>query len=215
MPPCPAPDMCLLYLIRHAATDNNRGSATAAARLANRSGALSVEGLEQARQTGRLMADCRLSVVYSSPLARARQTAELVAEPHRLELQSVEALTEVDVGQWEGLSWEEVEQTSPEACRAFSENPCVNPYLGGECLEQVRDRVVPAMKELLCRHTGETLAIVAHNMVNRVFLLELLGMPLNSYRTIPQSNCGVNIIRTRNGQTKLLTLNSVLHLSDA
>lgn len=214
MPPCPAPDTCLLYLIRHAATDNNR------ARPPRLQGwrtdpALSIEGLEQARQTGRLMADCRLNVIYSSPLARARRTAEIVAEPHHLDVRSVEALTEVDVGEWEGLSWEEVERTSPEACRAFSENPCVNPYLGGECLEQVKDRVVPAVKELLRRHTGETIAIFAHNMVNRVFLLELLGMPLNSYRSIPQSNCGVNIIRSRNGQTKLLTLNSVLHLSDA
>jgi broad specificity phosphatase PhoE len=203
-----------LYLIRHAATANNRARPP---RLQGRrtNPELSAEGLEQARHTARLLADCRLEVVYSSPLARAMQTARLVAEPHRVEVQPLDWLVEIDVGEWEGLSWEEVERTHPDASRAFVENPCANPYLGGECLEQVHRRVVEKLKQLVGRHTGQTVAVVAHNMVNRVFMLDLLGLPLNNYRSIPQSNCGVSAVRFLTGQAKLLTLNSVLHLDDA
>ena len=133
MPPCPAPDTCWLYLVRHGATDNNRARPS---RLQGRrtDPGLSAEGLEQARQTGRFLADCRFDALYCSPLLRARQTAEAIAQPHGLSIRVVDELTEVDVGQWEGRAWDEVERTDPEAYRAFMADPATHGYLGGELL---------------------------------------------------------------------------------
>ena len=213
MPPCPAPDTCWLYLVRHGATANNRAKPP---RLQGRrtDPPLSDEGLAQARQTGKFLADSPLGAVYSSPLLRARQTAEAIAEPHGLGVRPVDELIEVDVGQWEGRAWDEIERTDPEAYRAFMTDPAAHGYLGGESLQSVDARVVPAFKRLMADNLGRVVVIVAHNVVNRAYLADLMGIPLARYRTIPQDNCGVNLLRYRNGRTKAVSVNGVFHLND-
>ncbi len=200
-----------IYLVRHGATDNNLANPP---RLQGwrTDPALSDEGRRQARKTGLFLADSGLDVVFSSPLERARQTAEAIAWPHGLEVNLFEPLTEVDVGDWEGHSWVEVEAKWPEEYRAFVEDPGVNPYAGGESFQMVQDRVFPAMTQLAEENVGRRLAVVAHNVVNRSFLSSLLGSPLKNYRLVPQSNCGVNLLRYKSGKWKLITTNGMFHL---
>ena len=213
MPPCPAPDTCWVYLVRHAATDNNRADPP---RLQGRrtDPGLSVEGHQQARQTARFLAACRVDTVYSSPLLRARQTAEAIAEPHGLSVQAVDELIEADVGQWEGLAWDEIERTNPEAYRAFMADAAVHPYLGGETLESVYARIVPAFDRLMVDNLGRLIVVSAHNVVNRAYLAPLLGLPLGRYRSVPQDNCGLNLLTYRDGRVKAVTVNAVFHLDE-
>ena len=213
MPPCPAPDTCWLYLARHGATANNRADPP---RLQGRrtDPPLSDEGREQARRTGEFLGARRLGVVYSSPLLRARQTAEAIAKPHGLAVQIVDDLIEVDVGVWEGRSWEEIEITDPEAYRAFMTDASVNPYLDGENLQTVLARAAPALEKLMQENLGRLIAVVGHNVVNRGYLTQLLGMPLSRYRSIPQDNCGVTLVRYRKARAKAVTINGVFHLSE-
>jgi broad specificity phosphatase PhoE len=209
--PSPTPDICWLYLVRHGATDNNRADPP---RLQGRrtDPALSDEGFEQARQTGRFLADSPVEAVYSSPLLRARQTAEVIAEPHGLGVQIVDDLTEVDVGDWEGRSWDEIQQADPEAYQAFMTDATVNPYLGGENLQTVLDRAVPALERLMETAVGRLIVAVAHNVVNRAYLAHVLGMPVARYRSIPQDNCGLNLLRFCRNRVKAVTINGVFHL---
>jgi broad specificity phosphatase PhoE len=211
MPPSPAPDTCWLYLLRHATTANNQARPP---RLQGRRAdpSLSPEGYQQARRTGQALADQPLSAVYSSPLLRARQTAEAIAAPHALSVELVQDLIEVDVGQWEGRSWDEIEKTDPEAYRLFTTDAGVHPYLGGENLGTVQARVIPALRQLMAHNLGRLVLAVGHNCVNRVYLAHLLGMPLAHYRSVPQDNCGLNLVRYRHGRVKLVTLNAVYHL---
>lgn len=211
MPPCPAPDTCWLYLVRHGATANNRARPP---RIQGRrtDPGLSEQGHEQARQTGRALAAQPLSAVYSSPLLRARQTARAIARPRGLSVELIEDLIEVDVGQWEGRSWEEIERTDPEAYQLFTADPGVHPYRGGENLGTIQARVVPAISRLMAENLGRLIVAAGHNCVNRAYLAHLLGMPLAKYRSIPQDNCGLNLLRYRDGRTKLVTLNAVDHL---
>jgi broad specificity phosphatase PhoE len=211
MPPCPAPDTCWLYLIRHGATANNRARPP---RLQGRrtDPGLSDEGCQQARLTADALADLPLGTVYTSPLLRARETAEAIARPHGLPIEIVEDLIEVDVGQWEGRTWEEIQRTDPEAYRLFAADAGVHPYLGGENFGSLQARVVPALGRLMAQNLGRVVAVVGHNCVNRVCLAHLLEMPLAKYRLIPQDNCGVNLLRCRDGQAKLVTINATGHL---
>lgn len=213
MPPSPAPDTCWLYLIRHAATDNNR---VRPPRLQGRrtNPALSHEGHQQARETAAALAGEPLAAVYSSPLLRSRQTAEAIAAPHHLAVETVDELIEVDVGQWEGRSWEDVEREHPEAYRLFMTDAGVHPYLGGENLGIVQARVIPAMERLMADHLGCVIVAVAHNCVNRAYLASLLNLPLAKYRSVPQDNCGLNLLRYRGGKAKLVSLNWVAHLRE-
>ena len=213
MPPCPAPDTCWLYLVRHGATANNRAKPP---RLQGRrtDPPLSDEGLAQARQTGKFLADSPLGAVYSSPLLRARQTAEAIAEPHGLAVEVVEDLIEVDVGVWEGRDWDEIQRDDPEAYRGFMTDATVNPYLGGEDLTTVLARAKPAFERLMEENLGRLIVVVAHNVVNRAYLAELIGMPLARYRSIPQDNCGLTLLRYRRRQVKAVTINGVFHLDE-
>ena len=212
MPPSPAPDTCWLYLIRHGATANNRARPP---RLQGRrtDPPLSDEGQRQARRTGALLAFCGLGAVFSSPLLRARQTAEAIAAAAGLPVEVVDELIEVDVGQWEGLAWDEIARTDPEAYRAFMTDPAANSYVGGESLQSVQQRVLPAFERLLTRGLGQVVAVVAHNVVNRCYLAHLMNVPLGSFRGIPQDNCGVNLLRYQGGRVKLATVNAVFHLA--
>ena len=213
MPPCPAPDTCWLYLVRHGATANNRAKPP---RLQGRrtDPPLSDEGLAQARQTGKFLADSPLDAVYSSPLLRARQTAEAIAEPHGLAVEVVEDLIEVDVGVWEGRDWDEIQGADPEAYRGFMTDATINPYLGGENLKTVLARAKPAFERLMEENVGRLIVAVAHNVVNRAYLAELIGMPLARYRSIPQDNCGLTLLRYRRRRVKAVTINGVFHLDD-
>ncbi|MFH1920058.1 MAG: histidine phosphatase family protein [Planctomycetota bacterium] len=213
MPPCPAPETCWLYLVRHGATDNNRATPP---RLQGRrtDPPLSVEGREQARQTGTFLAARPLHAVYSSPLLRARQTAEAITEAQGLSVQVVDEFVEVDVGAWEGRSWEEIQQTDPQAYEAFMADATKNPYLGGETLQTVLDRALPAFQRLAAGNLGRQIAVVAHNVVNRAYLAHLMGVPVARYRSIPQDNCGLNLLRCRKDRVKVVTINGCFHLAE-
>ncbi len=200
-----------MFLVRHGATDNNRANPP---RLQGRRGdpGLSDEGQQQAEATSRLLAERSIEAVYVSPLLRARETAEAIARPHGLSPKLVDDLVEVDVGDWEGRAWDEIERTDPEAYRAFMRDASIHPYLGGETFTVVQDRVVPAFQAILAENLGRTIVTVAHNCVNRAYLAHLLNMPLAKYRSIPQDNCGLNLIRYREGKTKLVTVNQIEHV---
>jgi len=202
---------CWLYLIRHAETDNNRARPR---RLQGRrtDPGLSDEGHRQAEATGRFLAELAIDAVYASPLLRARQTAEAIAGPQRLSVEVVDDLTEVDVGVWDGLGWDEIERNHPEAYRHFMDDASIHPYLGGENLTTVQQRAVPALENLMAENSGRTIVAVSHNIVNRTYLAHLLGLPLVAFRMIPQDNCGINVLRWRKGRAKLVSVNTLAHL---
>jgi len=211
-PPLPCPADTLLLLLRHGATDNNvahpprlQGSGSNLP--------LSATGIEQASRAAELLRGRPIVAIYSSPLLRAQQTAERIGAALALPVELIDALTEADVGQWEGRDWGEIEQNEPEAFRRFVNDPATWPYAGGESFGQVQTRVLPVISQLLEQHAGQSFVVVSHNVVNRCILADLMGLALAQARTIPQENCGVNLIRRRDGKTTLVTLNSAFHLS--
>jgi broad specificity phosphatase PhoE len=207
----PDKNSCLVYLLRHGATPPNlldppimqgKGIDEPLAGL----------GRKQAACVGAELASRPLRAIYSSPLLRAIETAELVAEPHGLPVEPVEPLTEVEVGRWEGLTWPQVEQFEPKEYRAFRDDPGVHGYPGGETLANLHARVTPALEELMQRHIGEEIAVVAHSVVNRVYLGQLLGLSLAGGRAIAQTNCAINLLRWREGRAKAISINAIGHL---
>jgi probable phosphoglycerate mutase len=106
-----------------------------------------------------LMAD-ELAAVYSSPLRRAYETAEIVAASRDLEPVSVDALREVDVGSWSGLTREEIEQRFPEQYARWLDYD--QGWEDGETYEQMAERIVAALLELAALHDGERILAVTH-----------------------------------------------------
>ena len=202
---------CTMYLLRHGATDVNTAHPP---RLQGRGMNLGLSdvGRRQAECAAEFFASRPLTAVYSSPLLRAQETAGLIAARHALSVHTIDELIEVDVGQWEGRAWVEIEQTEPEAYQRFMADPGAHGYAGGESFLDVQRRVAPAMAEVLAANDGGRILVVAHNIVNRAYLASLLNLPLAFSRMIHQDNCGINIVRLKDGETQLRTQNATFHL---
>lgn len=167
---------------------------------------LNEQGCAQARGLAAALTKRPLAAIYTSPLTRARETAEVLAEPRGLVPEVMAPLIEARIGQWEGLSWPAIADRWPVEYQQFQEDPASHPYLDGENFVEVRDRAAPVLLALAQRHPGDWIAVVSHNVVNRVLLAHWLGIPLRHARRIPQDNAGYSIIE-RTGET--LTARSI------
>jgi broad specificity phosphatase PhoE len=201
----------VLYLIRHGATEANLARP---ARLQGRrhNPPLARLGVRQAEATRDLLAIRPIDHCYSSPLLRAVQTAAIVAATHGLSPQPLEALTECDVGRWEGLDWQTIRSLDGEGFQRFHANPAEFGYPGGESFRQVYERVQPALDDLLQLHAGESILVVAHHIVNRTYLAGLLGLTLDQAQQVTLDNCGISVVVRQGTQTSVNTLNAAFHL---
>ena len=201
----------VLYLIRHGATDANLA---VPARIQGRrtDPVLAAVGVRQAEATRDFLATRPIDRCYTSPLRRATQTASIVAAPHGLTPVPLEALTECDVGRWEGMDWQAVRDLDPDGYARFHATPAEFGYPGGESFAQVHDRVRPALEELLARHAGGAVLVVAHHVVIRTYLAGLLGLGPDRARKVVLDNCGISVVVRQHGKTTVATLNAAFHL---
>ena len=204
-------DKTTLYLVRHGATEANLARP---ARIQGRrhNPPLARLGVRQAEATRDFLAPRPIDRCYCSPLLRAVQTAAIVAAPHGLSPEPVEALTECDVGRWEGLDWQTVRYLDAEAHERFHADPAAFGYPGGESFADVHRRVSVALEELLIRHAGETILVVAHHVVNRTYLASLLGLGPGQARKVSLDNCGISVVVREAGRSTVSTLNAAFHL---
>ena len=207
-------DYSALYIVRHGATAANE-SRPKIMQGKGMDHPLSAIGRRQASAVAGLVAPLCIQYVISSPMARARETAHIIAEPNAVPVEIDPRLHEVDVGLWEGRSWEWVKQENGEAYKRFMSSPDTVGYPGGESYNDVLTRIRPAIQDHIKKNAGAIL-IVGHSVVNRVYLANVLGLSLRDARRIPQQNCCINVIdcfRTPEGiDMKLRTVNSVFHL---
>jgi len=211
--PRPESNVTNLLLIRHGATPPNE-QRPYILQGCGINPSLSESGQKQAHALSEFLSrNSTIQHVYCSPMIRARETALAVSKPFGLIPQEIAEIHECDVGLWEGKSWDIIMQEFPEAYQAFMNDPSQNRYEGGESYDDVLNRSEPAIQTALERHPGETIAIIAHNVVNRVYLAKLMGLEIGRAKEITQNNTGINIIRYKQGETKLVTMNSIFHLT--
>lgn len=209
----PPADTTRLFLVRHGSTAANE-QLPFVLQGCELDGPLTVTGQRQAAALARGLRDFEIQAIYSSPLLRARQTAVAIADGRNLDVLPVHDLRECSVGKWEGMAWEVIKAQQPEEHANFFANPVETPHPGGESYGDVLRRAAPAIQSILAKHAGQNVVVVAHNMVNRVYLAEHVGIDLKHARKLRQANCCINLLHHRAGKTELITLNSVLHLDE-
>jgi broad specificity phosphatase PhoE len=146
-----------ILLARHGETDWNRDNRFQG----HADPPLNAAGREQARALAEALSGEPLAAVYTSPLRRAAETAEIVAAPHRLRAEPIDGLREVDVGSWEGRTRADLEQQQPEQFRRWLVEH-EQGWEDGETYEQMGRRVLPALLALAERHRGERIIAVTH-----------------------------------------------------
>jgi len=174
-------------------------------------------GREQAAATARYVAKrWPVEAVYASPMARAMQTAEMIAEAHELVAEPFQGLLDIDFGEWQGHSPAEVKRRYPELLSAWFETPHTVEIPGGESLDVVRRRAVAGLDTIAERHPGQTVAMVGHTVVNRVLLCAVLGLGNQHFWQLRQDTCAVNVFEVdREGTATIVVLNDTSHLQDS
>ena len=163
----------LFILVRHGQTEWNRVE-----RFRGRANVpLNDTGFKQAAVTGkRIAAEWTPSAIYSSPLLRALQTAEVIASYFNLSVQSHPGLIDIDYGKWQGLTPEEARRRDPDQMDKWLNHPELAIIPDGETLVDLRNRTMQIVKEISSRHDGETIVLVSHIVINRIILLGVLGL---------------------------------------
>lgn len=200
-----------LLLLRHGETElslerrfSGRGEAE-----------LTANGLAQAAAAAERLSrePYRLDVIVTSPLKRARQTAEAVAARTGLEVEVEEYLRETDFGAWEGHTFTEVQRRWPAELTAWLADPDVAPPGGGESFAQVALRVDAAGERLVERYAGKTVLAVSHVTPIKLLLRNALMAPLQSlYRMHLDLACLSLIEYYADGPAVVKSFNDTSHL---
>ncbi len=204
--------MALFYFIRHGETQWN-----AEGRICGRSDVdLSEIGREQAQRLADRLKSVAIDAIYSSPLRRARQTAEIIAQATGLKPLVEEGLVELNYGSWEGKTFREIIERERETLAAWKADPGGMAPPGGETGIEVLNRVAGVMEGLARQHHRGKVALVCHKTVSRLAVCYALGVSATEYRRrLTMENAAVNIVERSRQCWRLVLFNDTSHLSGA
>jgi len=146
-----------------------------------------------------------LKAVYTSPLERAVETAEPIARRHGLDPQRVDALGEMRLGEWEGLTFAELEHL--EERRRFNAFRSGVRAPGGELMLETQVRMIQQLDCLHLRHSDDTIAVIGHADPLRAVIAHFLGMPLDLMLRVEISPASVSVVRIGEWAPQVICLN--------
>lgn len=166
--------MTKLYITRHGQTKWN---------LANKiqgwaDSPLTAIGKKQAHWLKEKMKDQPLDVIFTSSAERALRTAEIIRDTKTIPIFPCDFLKEMSMGSWEGKSFNEMKESFPELYTAYWKNPHLYQAVTGESYYEVKDRVIPKIKELLSHYKGKNILIVTHTVTLKLIMAYFENRPL-------------------------------------
>ena len=199
-----------LLLIRHGETAWNRRKVFRGTRDVR----LNDNGRAQARLLSRALGERQIDAAYSSPLHRATETARIVMQAHGVTPAACEGLLDFNYGQWTGMTDEEVAKKWPDEHAQWISAPHTLRPAGRDTLAEVSARVVAAVEKIVAQHENQTIALFAHRVVNKLLILNMLGLGLERFEFIRQDNGCVNEFQRACGGYVVIRLNDVSHIRD-
>ena len=198
-----------LILARHGETETNRERLA----LGREDVPLNENGRRQAAAVAASLSGMSVDAVYSSPLRRALETAEAIAAVHGLPVEVDEALTEMDVGEMEGLTAAEMRGRYGDFLRRwFSDGAGGLAMPGGESLQQVQDRAWAAVNSLRATHPEGSVVAVSHNFTIHAILCRALNLPLAHFRRLRHDLAATAVIDVREDGATVVRINDICHL---
>jgi broad specificity phosphatase PhoE len=203
-----------IILVRHGQTAWNVGASSAEGeRFRGRIDLpLNERGRAQAQALDRRLADEPIAAIYASPLQRAMETAEPTARRLGLTVQPLEGILDISYGDWQEHPHSEVAQLYPALYRQWLQEPHLVQIPGGESLEEVRDRAMAALHQVMARHQDQMILAAAHQVVNKVLVCAMLGLDNSHFWRIRQDNGCLNIFDYQEGFFTALLINDTCHL---
>ncbi len=174
---------------------------------------LSELGVRQAAATAQRIAGAwKPSRVITSPLGRAVATGAAISLATGAPAETDETLQDIDYGEWQWKTHEEVREVSPELFQLWFSEPQLVRFPGGEALQDLVARTAGMMRRLLDQRPDETVVLVGHDSVNRALLMQLIDQPISAYWKLALSPCGICEIDISGGKIRVLRVNETAHL---
>jgi broad specificity phosphatase PhoE len=200
-----------LILVRHGETEHNRSNVT----LGRADVPLNERGIAQARAVAASFTR-RPATIYTSPLMRASDTAAMIAQHTGADASPDDELIEMDVGELEHLTYDELRARYPEFLRVWMSDDCTDARMpGGETLGEVQARAWRFVERTLAAHGDETVVAVTHNFVILTLVCRTLGLPLGGFRRMRPAVGSKTAIHLSPDGARLLWFNDVSHLARA
>ena len=197
-----------IYLVRHGQTAWNRDEI-----FRGRTDVpLDETGLRQAELAAGFFREMEIQAIYASPLSRAMETAKKIAGYHRLEVKPFPGIIDMSFGRWEGRPLKEIRENDQGLYRQWVEEPHLLKIPGGETLDEVMGRSMAALNEVIRFHSGKTVVLVSHRVINKVIICGALGLDNSHFWQIFQDATAINLIQYRNDKYILSLLNETCHL---
>lgn len=201
--------MTEIYLIRHGETAWNIDH-----RFQGKTNIqLTSKGIAEAGLLGNRLADTPFEVIYTSPLDRAKQTAEIIADYQKTPVSILNPFCEVSFGKWEGYTFEEIREFTPWLDQWYKDPGAYTIPEGDDLVAEVAN-LEREMIALAKKHEGQKIAIVAHAGILRLALLCSLKLPLTYYWRFVLSNTSFTVIQYAENVFNLAVLNDYSHLSN-
>jgi len=200
-----------LTLVRHGETDGQ-----SSIRYFGRTNVpLSAAGREQMRHVAAALGTRQFAAIYSSTLVRSTEAALIISNGHApgWTLTQIAGFNEIDFGDWEGLTAEEIEARHPALYARWELRRGDFCYPGGESTSQFRARVLQALHQLLAEACGDDLLFILHKGVIRSIVAELLGDEEIQRQSLSIELGSIHVVTREHGQWKAERLDHTAHLS--
>jgi len=176
---------------------------------------VSPDGEKQLALLGLRFRNEPIDAIYTSPLKRARKTAEAIGQYHAVEIQEEPGFIEIDCGDMENLLLTEVAEKFPETAMHWDKSPDLCHFPHGETMEQVYQRVNKALDCVIAENPGKRVVVATHggvlrNIYARVAFGELEGIRQSEVF----GNTGVSVLRAENGALQWERINDLSHLPE-
>jgi broad specificity phosphatase PhoE len=170
-------------------------------------------GIKQAELLGKYLSNWKLEAIYSSPVKRSLDTANIIARYQKIGVYTAEGLIDFDYGEWQSLPEQEVTRLYPALLDEWHNNPHKVKMPGGESLEDVRRRAIEVVNDVLSKYQG-SVVLVSHRVVIKVLICSLLGLDNSHFWNINQDVGGITIFNYMDGRFILTRHNDTSHLRE-
>lgn len=177
----------VIYLVRHGLTAANKDDIFAG----RTDEPLHPEGIAQMHDVGTRLAGSTLTGIFCGPLTRTIQSAGIVGQLLSVPVQSEDALTEINIPHWDGLTKSAIRKTFGPQYPTWLNDPADFRVQGCETILDVQNRAVAFLEKLFTEYRGENLLVVSHLIVIRALLLQYLARPVSEFRNIKVGNAQV------------------------
>jgi len=176
---------------------------------------LNKRGLVQARDLAQELKSFSFKYIYTSPLSRARQTAEAIAEQCRIEVEVEEQFNNIELGSWEGCFKKDIAQEYPKEWELWVNNPEKLKVEDMETLYDVQKRAKACLDKLVSKHGGETLAVVSHRAVLKPLIAACLNIASPYFWKIHLDTASYSLLSHKKDKGYcLIQLNQNKHLKE-